>query len=277
MFSNRYIFIYTAVMVAAVAVLLALASTLLRPMQQRNEETATMQELLKAAGKNVDRSAAIDLYNRTVTAEWRVNREGDVVAVYDNDRGSWKQTRGKADIKRAFDSDLKEEMEKAAAHEADAAAPDGFFPVFVCNGGETYIVPLQGKGLWGAIWGYIALGKDFNTIEGATFSHKGETPGLGAEIASEPFQRHFIGKKLFDENGNFTSITVQKGGAEKYPGDVSHAVDAVSGGTITSNGVTAMLEDCLSCYVPFFRKRQSLAARPAAADTVEISHPVENR
>ena len=71
-----------------------------------------MQELLKAAGKNVDRSAAIDLYNRTVTAEWRVNREGDVVAVYDNDRGSWKQTKGKADIKRAFDSDLKEEMEK---------------------------------------------------------------------------------------------------------------------------------------------------------------------
>lgn len=267
MFSNRYIFIYTAVMVAAVAVLLALASTLLRPMQQRNEETATMQELLKAAGKNVERDVAIDMYNRTVTAEWRVDRQGNIVAKYDNAGGDWKQVQGDAGVKRAFDCNLKAELEKAAAHEADASAPDALFPVFVCNGGDTYIVPLQGKGLWGAIWGYVALGKDFNTVEGATFNHKGETPGLGAEIASEPFQQHFIGKKLFDENGNFTSITVQKGGADKYPGDVSHAVDAVSGGTITSNGVTAMLKDCLSYYVPFFKKMQSESVQASVEDT----------
>ena len=230
-------------MVAAVAVLLALASTLLRPMQQRNEETATMQELLKAAGKNVERDVAIDMYNRTVTAEWRVDRQGNIVAKYDNAGGDWKQVQGDAGVKRAFDCNLKAELEKAAAHEADASAPDALF------------------------WGYIALGKDFNTVEGATFNHKGETPGLGAEIASEPFQQHFIGKKLFDENGNFTSIIVQKGGADKYPGDVSHAVDAVSGGTITSNGVTAMLKDCLAYYVPFFKKMQSESVQASVEDT----------
>ena len=92
-------------------------------------------------------------------------------------------------------------------------------------------------------------------MEGATFGHKGETPGLGAEIAGEDFQKQFEGKKIFDSrNGDFVSVTVQKGGAEKYAGQLENAVDAVSGGTITSNGVTKMLKDCLSCYVPFFER-----------------------
>lgn len=250
MFSNRYIFIYTTVLVAGAAIVLALAATLLQPMQSRNEETATMQEILKAAGKDVEREAAMEAYNEEITAELRVDREGRVVARYVNEDGAWKQVEGDAGVSRAFDCNMKAELDKASKGEADA-----FFPVFVCRGGDAYIVPLQGKGLWGAIWGYLAIGKDFNTVEGATFGHKGETPGLGAEIAGEDFQKQFEGKKIFDSrNGDFVSVTVQKGGAEKYVGQLENAVDAVSGGTITSNGVTKMLKDCLSCYVPFFER-----------------------
>ncbi len=163
---------------------------------------------------------------------------------------------------RAFDCNLKTQLGQAAS-----GSEDVLFPVFVCRD-SLYIVPLQGKGLWGPIWGYLALGKDFNTVSGATFGHKGETPGLGAEIAEDAFQQQFTGKSLFDTLGNFTSITVQKGGADKYAGGAEHAVDAISGGTMTSNGVTAMLSDCLEYYRPFF---QNMKARmQAATDTVAV-------
>jgi Na+-transporting NADH:ubiquinone oxidoreductase subunit C len=100
------------------------------------------------------------------------------------------------------------------------------------------------------------LKDDFNTVAGATFSHKAETPGLGAEIDQLFFQEQFIGKKIFDENGNFSSIQVVKGGAKMLPASQQiHGVDAISGGTITSNGVTDMLRDNLESYVAYFKKQ----------------------
>lgn len=244
MFSNRYTFLYTGILVVAVAVVLALAATLLQPMQSRNQKVAKMQEILKAAGETVDAKQAEDRYNALISAELRVDEQGVVRAEYQNQNGDWKQTEGDASLKRAFDCNMKAELAKGG---------EGLYPVFVCTDG-LYIVPLEGKGLWGSIWGYLAVESDFNTIAGVTFGHKSETPGLGAEIATDGFQSHFKGKKLFEPTGEFVSITVQKGGEAKYAGDVSHAVDAVSGGTITSNGVTAMLRDCLLHYVPFFEK-----------------------
>ena len=89
-----------------------------------------------------------------------------------------------------------------------------------------------------------------NTVSGASFGHKAETPGLGAEINTEDFQKQFVGEKIFDESGNFVSVKVIKGGAA--PEDL-HGVDAVSGGTITSNGVTEMLRRTLASYIPYFK------------------------
>ncbi len=259
MFSNRYTFIYTGILVVAVAVVLALAATLLQPMQNRNQKVAKMQEILKASGETVDAKQAEDRYNALIIAELRVDNQGVVRAEYQNQDGDWKQTEGEPSVKRAFDCNMKAELAKGEA---------GLYPVFVCADG-LYIVPLEGKGLWGSIWGYLAVESDFNTIAGVTFGHKSETPGLGAEIASDGFQAHFKGKKLFEPSGEFVSITVQKGGEAKYAGDVSHAVDAVSGGTITSNGVTAMLRDCLLHYVPFFEKgRGALPADTLAQDSI---------
>ena len=103
-------------------------------------------------------------------------------------------------------------------------------------------------------WGYAAIGEDFNTIQGATFDHKGETPGLGAEINKDEFEKPFQGKQIFDNDGEFTSVRVIKGGAD--PADL-HGVDAISGGTITSNGVSEMLERTFKAYEPFLKSKMN--------------------
>ena len=112
---------------------------------------------------------------------------------------------------------------------------------------------MRGKGLWGPIWGFIALKDDMNTISGAVFDHKAETPGLGAEISLDWFQEPFIGKTIFEGN-NLVSINVVKGGA---PIDDMHSVDGISGGTITSDGLADMLAERFEQYLPFFNKKKS--------------------
>jgi Na+-transporting NADH:ubiquinone oxidoreductase subunit C len=123
-------------------------------------------------------------------------------------------------------------------------------PLYVANkDGETfYIVPMRGKGLWGPVWGFVALESDGNTVIGATFDHKSETPGLGAEITTPMFTDQFPGKKI-SEAGEFKSISVVKAGTSS--GD--YAVDGISGGTITSNGVNDMMVDCLAPYAAYFK------------------------
>jgi Na+-transporting NADH:ubiquinone oxidoreductase subunit C len=145
----------------------------------------------------------------------------------------------------AFTVDLEKELKKDPKERQ--------YPIFECDidGSTKYIIPVRGKGLWGPIWGYISLNDDRKTIYGATFGHKGETPGLGAEIAKPEFQKQFAGKTIFDNNGKFTSVLVEKStDTSKDP----HAVDAISGGTITSKGVQAMLQDCLSGYEKFLKE-----------------------
>ena len=127
------------------------------------------------------------------------------------------------------------------------------FPLFVCNKESKlyYIIPVRGKGLWGPIWGFIALEEDMNTVYGVSFGHKTETPGLGAEISTEVFQEKFIGKKILDEAGNFVSVKVIKG--NKGSGN-PHGVDAMSGATVTSDGVSEMIQRTLASYIPYFKK-----------------------
>ncbi len=100
--------------------------------------------------------------------------------------------------------------------------------------------------------GLYLLGRRYEYIYGVSFGHKGETPGLGAEIETEKFKKQFIGKKILDDTGNFVSVKVVKGGAA--PDDL-HGVDAVSGATITSNGVTEMFKRTLGNYIPYFKKK----------------------
>ncbi len=112
---------------------------------------------------------------------------------------------------------------------------------------------MRGVGLWGPIWGYISLESDFNTVHGAFFDHKGETPGLGAEIAEKSFQQQFEGKKIYNNDNSFVSVNVMKA-AEKSELDPVNRVDAISGGTITSKGTDAMLKNCIEPYLAYFGK-----------------------
>ena len=135
------------------------------------------------------------------------------------------------------------------------------FPVYFAkldDGSEKTIIPLSGKGLWGPLWGYIALEKDFNTIFGAVFDHKAETPGLGADINKDWFELPFKGKTIF-EGDELISITLYKGGkgAAEIAGDTKHGCDAISGGTVTSKKLEKMLkEEWLYNYEAFLKKNK---------------------
>ena len=127
---------------------------------------------------------------------------------------------------------------------------------------------MNGVGLWGAIWGYIALDNDRNTVDGVFFSHASETPGLGADIVSpEKFRNQFHGKHIMN-NGEFVSLLVVKPGAKA---DGVETVDGISGGTITSKGVETMLRNCLGNYAAFFKQaRQENAPVADAAPAAEV-------
>ncbi|MCB9399249.1 MAG: NADH:ubiquinone reductase (Na(+)-transporting) subunit C [Acidobacteria bacterium] len=120
---------------------------------------------------------------------------------------------------------------------------------------EAYVIPIEGYGLWDIIKGYMALEPDLNTVKGITFFEHKETPGLGARIEEDWFKQQFIGKKILDDQGHLTSITVVRGKvAEQIQGDEAvHYVDGISGATLTGKGVNQFLRENLASYEPFFK------------------------
>ncbi len=178
-FSNRYIFIYSAVLVVVAALVLTVVSVSLKPRQDKNREAETKQMILKTIGVEATRDNAAELYAQHITEA------------------------------------------------------DGYYTF-----SDGIILPLKGTGLWGPIWGYLAL-DNTSTVVGAVFDHKGETPGLGGEIATDKFAQRFIGKKMDKE-----AIHLKKNADKQNP----YEVDAISGGTMTSNGVTAMLAKAYEDY-----------------------------
>jgi Na+-transporting NADH:ubiquinone oxidoreductase subunit C len=234
-FSNTYIFVFSTVMVTIVAILLSFVAEQLRPAQNKNIEVEKKYEILRSVGKgeNYNKVKKKDTY---IEEEYKKYITGSFVI---DSAGNKKEGID------AFNVNLKVELAKPLQ--------EMNLPVFIFTGEDSttkYIIPLRGRGLWGPIWGYISLDDDFNTIYGAVFSHEKETPGLGAEINQKFFQVQFKDKKIMDQNGNFVSIKVVKGGVSK--GDI-HAVDAVSGGTITSTGVQNMIKTCLGNYKYYFK------------------------
>jgi Na+-transporting NADH:ubiquinone oxidoreductase subunit C len=224
--SNSYTFSFATIMVIVVAALLSYAAIELKPFQDSNIELEKQQNILSSVGINIERDMAADAYSKYIKEEIVLNHIGEKINGV------------------AFDIDLNKEIKKEQDNQ--------FLPLYISNidGLKQYIIPLRGKGLWGPIWGFIALEEDLNTVFGAVFDHKSETPGLGAEINQPFFQDPFVGKTIF-EGDNLTSIRVVKGGAPE--GD-NYAVDGISGGTITSDGVTDMLFERLNMYLPYITK-----------------------
>lgn len=252
--SNTYIVTYATILVVIVATVLSFAAIELQPMQQANVKTEKMGAILNAIGAGDGADAAADK-NSYVAGEFAKYITG---AFFVDSTG------------RVSEAPVEEVLASLNDLPAVFAAKTAM-PVFVATLSGTakeYVVPVTGKGLWGPVWGYIALNENCNTIEGAVFDHKSETPGLGAEIATKPFQNQFIDKQIFNKEGLFVSINLLKGKGSSAGNP--YAVDAISGGTLTSNGVKAMLFNCLGSYEPFFRNVQNTAGQPAApvADTI---------
>ena len=246
MFSNRYIFIYASLMVIIVAALLSATAMWLQPRQEQNQTIANIQGILAAVSIQATAEDAESVYNQTVTTELGINQDGVVSDIYRDG----KQVEGTI---RPFDIDLKKALYNKKMGEPFVV------PLYVAEiDGEThYIVPMRGAGLWGPLYGNIAFGPDFNQIVGADFSHDKETPGLGAEISTRDFANEFIGKTIFNQQGEFVSIEVVKGGVGVLPqAEQIHGVDAISGGTITSKGVEDMIKDCLENYVTYIKNLQ---------------------
>lgn len=232
--SNAYTFIFAVIMVSLIAGLLAFTATSLKPLQAKNVKAEKMQNILGTIGvADVSRDNAEVAFNKYIKQQLALKADGSV----DTEAN-------------AFELSLKKEIKKSD----DAQR----FPLYIAEkeGKTFYVVPLYGAGLWDAIWGYVALDADKNTIIGANFGHKGETPGLGAEITTDWFQAQFVGKTLLNDINegyvaeNFVSVKAIKGGAKT--GD-AHGVDAISGGTITSDGVSDMIQERLARYLPYFK------------------------
>lgn len=250
MFSNSYIFRFASIMVILVAALLAIAALVLKPYQENNKRIEKMQDILAAINIPSTPANAITLYEKHLQREIAVNTDGDIVSVFSNGQ----LTEGSI---RPFDINIKELLKIIADNKAGKTGKEAVLPVFVMTGKDGkayYVFPVRGRGLWGPIWGNVALYDDLNTIYGTKFDHQGETPGLGAEINTDFFRNQFVNKKIFDESGKYTSVAVVKGGIT----DPDHQVDAISGGTITSNGVSEMLLTGLENYLPFIDKNKAL-------------------
>ncbi len=235
---NAYIIMYSTVMVVIVAALLAVAALSLQARQNANmlneKKQAILQSLFAAE------AAAEQIETADYIAQNRIAYD-DFIKAY---------------VLDAEGNVIEGEDVFELLNDLKGAYESGKFPVFEAQDGRV-VIPVIGTGLWGPVWGYVALDKDMNTVAGIIMDHKGETPGLGAEIATAKYQSKFIGKQIFDGN-EFVSVKLRKGGATQA--GIAHEVDAISGGTKTSDGVTAMLYNSIGHYLPLLEARRGMTA-----------------
>lgn len=244
--SNSYTILFAIGMVLVVGSLLAFSASYFNPAISLNKKLEKQQNILFAMGVNestlTNNEEEINEFVPTdkVTSEFKkyivkqLVIQGDKVTEDD----------------QAYLIDLKKENELARNPSYQRR-----LPLFIGknDGEEFYIVPIRGIGLWDAIWGYIALNSDLETIKGVYFDHKGETPGLGANIKEPYFMNYFKGEHIYSQDHQFKGVSVIKGNADpKNLDKLDNEVDAIAGATITSNGVTAMIKKDLARYIPYF-------------------------
>ena len=228
---NAYTIIYASVMVIIVAFLLAFVASALKPTQDANVALDKKKQILYSLNiRGLGDEEAAAKYKEVVISDDVIADNGEVLPseAKDNESNGFKL--GSADYK------------------------EGKLALFTCkvDGNTKYVIPVYGMGLWGPISGYIALDDDCATVFGAYFNHDSETAGLGAEIKdSKEWQEKFIGKKLFDGDNGEVALSV-----EKNVTNPATQVDAVTGATLTSNGVRDMLKEGLGKYIAFFKAKK---------------------
>ena len=228
--SNKHTYIFAVLMVLSVAFVLSFTSESLKDLQNANVKKEKMQNILSSVGINVSRDESEDLYMDYISEELSLKSDGTI----DDDI-------------EAFDINLALEVKK----DSDTQR----FPLYIANveNEKFYVIPLRGAGLWAEIWGYIALKEDINTIKGVSFDHKSETAGLGAEITEDWFIDSFTDEKINDSQGNFVGVYLTKSNNDPRNEDkLDNEVDAISGATITGDGVSDMIIERVQNYLPYF-------------------------
>lgn len=241
---NSYTIIYSIIMVVLAAVLLAVAATSLKPAQQENEKIDKMEQILRSIGQTPAKSEVKNTYSKFIKEEILLDGEGTVLKTFKGNELTNSE---------AFNNNT--ELEMKLLKKGEKSAKDVRLNAFVADveGKLVYILPLNGAGLWNKIWGYISVdATDHSTVFGADFGNAGETPGLGAEISTVGFANQFKGKELYKE-GVFKGIAVVKPG---HTAEGQDAVDGISGGTLTSNGVHDMLKASLAPFAKFLESYQ---------------------
>ena len=238
---NAYIMIYTTIIVVIVALLLSITSGALKERQAANIELDKKKQILSSLpAVSLDNGDAAEIFKTNIKQILVLNNNGEVV--------------NELDPVENFNYEVKEG--EVLIYKAEI------------EGTTKWIIPLDGKGLWGAIWGYIALNDDKNTVYGIYFAHAGETPGLGANITTDAFCSQFEGKHIM-KDGEFASIAVMKVGQNAVG---QEQVDAISGGTITSKGVEDMLKESISKYTQFLK---AIDCQESAEEAISETNDVE--
>ncbi|MEJ6793332.1 MAG: Na(+)-translocating NADH-quinone reductase subunit C [Lacinutrix sp.] len=254
---NSYTILFAIAMVLVVGSLLAFTASSLKPAITKNKEIEKQQNILYAMGVNGNESAgditfvakekAVESFTANVSEQIVLEvKDGKVLKVMTRDEFMKSKDQGAG--KEPFLIDIKKEQTKAKNGESR------FLPLFkgLQDGKTVYVTVVRGKGLWDAIWGYVALDENM-VVQGAFFDHAGETPGLGANIKQRYFMDDFKGEKLLTDAGVFKGIKVAKGNNDPVNNDKDdYEVDALAGATITGDGVSAMIKKDLKLYMPYF-------------------------
>jgi Na+-transporting NADH:ubiquinone oxidoreductase subunit C len=238
---NSYTVVFAMIMVIVVGSILAGLASGLKPLVKANERYEKQQNILYAIGVNNNEGASDVAFVPTDIVEAKFNEYIKKQYVIQGDEIT--------EDNEAYLIDIKKEETKAKNGDYQRR-----LPLFVADmdGKEVYVVPVRGKGLWDAIWGFVSMDKDM-VVQGVYFDHKGETPGLGANIKERFFMDDFAGERLLDENNEFQGIKVAKGNNDpKNERKTDHQVDAIAGSTITGDGVTAMLKKDIKMYKSYF-------------------------
>lgn len=238
--SNLYTILFAIGMVIVVGTLLAFTASSLKPLITKNKQLEKQQNILYAMGvNNNDETSAV--FVSTEEAPEKFNEYIKKQLVIKGDEV--------VENNEAYLIDVKKEQSKAKDGE------ERRLPLFVGekNGETFYIAPIRGKGLWDAVWAYIAMDENM-VIQGAYFDHQGETAGLGANIKERFFMDDFIGEHLMSD-GKFKGIDISKSNADPLNKDkTDHQIDAIAGATITGDGVAAMINNDLALYAPYFKQ-----------------------
>ncbi|PWH86488.1 NADH:ubiquinone reductase (Na(+)-transporting) subunit C [Brumimicrobium oceani] len=233
--ANGYTFAFSIILVIVVGVILSSLSIGLGPLKKANVEVKKKMNILSALGVESTRKDGSEKYDKYITESYVISHSGNL------------QENLPAE-KQAFSLDVQKQF-----RDKTVKVTDRLYPIFEAekDGEKLFVLPVVGKGLWGPIWGFVALADDYETIVGTSFDHKGETPGLGAEISQSFFENRYNGEKIAS-NGTFTPISVVQNGS----GSESQKVDGITGGTITSKGVERMVNETMEVYYKYFSKNK---------------------